>query len=60
MLLWLPDPILVVCNYHNDSGISVQEKTDLACLITIILGHRTRLRDEGNLFFSLSERGKLN
>jgi len=40
-------------------GTSVQEKTDLACPITIIPGHGTRLRDKGNLFFSLSERGKL-
>jgi hypothetical protein len=41
-------------------GTSVQEKTDLACPITIIPGHGTRLRDKGNLFFSLSERGKLH
>ena len=40
-------------------GTSVQEKTDLACPITLIPGHATRLRDKGNLFFSLSERGKL-
>src|SRR5215469_16614799 len=41
-------------------GTSVQEKTDLACPITIIPGHGTRLRDKANLFFSLSERGKLH
>jgi hypothetical protein len=41
-------------------GTSFQEKTDLACPITIIPGHGTRLRDKGNLFFSLSERGKLH
>src|SRR2546421_4432702 len=40
-------------------GTSVQEKTDLACPITRIPGHGTRLRDTGNLFFSLPERGKL-
>lgn len=40
-------------------GTSFQEKTDLACPITLIPGHGTRLRDKGNLFFSLSERGKL-
>jgi hypothetical protein len=38
---------------------SVQEKIDLAYPITIIPGQGTRLRDKGNLFFSLSERGKL-
>jgi hypothetical protein len=41
-------------------GTSVQEKTDWACPITIISGRGTRLRDKGNLFFSLSERGKLH
>jgi hypothetical protein len=41
-------------------GTSVQEKTDLACPITLISGHGTRLRDKGNLFFSQSERGKLH
>src|ERR1700730_15717063 len=41
-------------------GTSVQEKTDFACPITLIPGHGTRLRDKGNLFFSLSERGKLH
>jgi hypothetical protein len=40
-------------------GTSVQEKTDLACPITMIPGHGTRLRDKGNQFFSQSERGKL-
>ena len=36
------------------------KKTELACPITIIPGHGTRLRDKENLFFSLSERGKLH
>ena len=35
-------------------------KDELACPITIIPGHGTRLRDKGNVFFSLSERGKLH
>jgi hypothetical protein len=32
----------------------------LAYPITNIPGHGTRVRDKGNLFFSLSERGKLH
>ncbi len=63
----LPPPLLEVCaqcfllvSVYWLLGTSFQEKTDLASPITILPGHGTRLRDKGNLFFSLSERGKLH